>query len=110
MTDTIHVTPDAIENIRELRTEYGGPGWGLRYGIKGGGCSGYKYVLEFEEAPAEDDLVFEFQGERVFVSAEHMDKLKNSTIDWEENLMASGFKIDNPQARRQCGCGESIDF
>jgi iron-sulfur cluster assembly protein len=109
--DTITVTPGALESIKDLRSEYGDEGWGLRYGITGGGCSGYKYVLEFEPEPEPDDLVFD-QGEglRVFVKREHMDKLKNSVIDWKDSLMESGFDIENPQAKRPCGCGESVDF
>ncbi len=109
--DTITVTPEAIDNIIDLCREYGEDGWGLRYGITGGGCSGYKYVLEFEENPGDDDLVFEAEkGVRVFVSREHMEKLKNSVISWKDSLMESGFAIDNPQAKRPCGCGESVDF
>jgi iron-sulfur cluster assembly accessory protein len=109
--DTITVTPGAIESISELQQEYGDDGWGLRYGISGGGCSGYKYVLEFEEDPEDDDLVFDQgSGLRVFVKREHMEKLKNSVIDWKDSLMESGFDISNPQAKRPCGCGESVDF
>lgn len=112
--ETIHVTPTAAESIVELRDEYGGPGWGLRFGLTGGGCSGYKYVLEFEEKPDDDDLVFDFDAEgekiQVFVKPEHMEKLKDSTIDWKESLMDAGFDIKNPQAKRPCGCGESVDF
>ena len=49
-------------------------------------------------------------GLRVFVKKEHMEKLKNSVIDWKDSLMESGFDIANPQAKRPCGCGESVDF
>jgi iron-sulfur cluster assembly protein len=108
--DRVSLSMDAVENIRDLAGEYGEEGWGLRYGYTGGGCSGYKYVLEFEEAPAPDDLVFETEGVRVFVKKEQMPKLKNSVIGWKDDLMASGFDIQNPQARRPCGCGESVDL
>lgn len=108
--DGIVVSPEAIENIVELAAEYGDEGWGLRYGITGGGCSGYKYQLEFEEAPDDDDLVFTHGPVQVFVKKEHMAKLKNSVIGWKEDMMAAGFEIDNPQAKRPCGCGASVDF
>ena len=49
-------------------------------------------------------------GIKVFVKQEHMEKLKNSVIDWKDSLMESGFDIANPQAKRPCGCGESVDF
>ena len=109
--DEIKLTPDAIENVVAMREEYaGGPDWGLRFGITGGGCSGYKYVLEFEEKATADDLVFPHGDVEVFVAQDHMEKLKNSTIGWKESLMEAGFDIDNPQAKRACGCGESVDF
>ena len=94
--DTITVTPGAIESIKDLRAEYGEDGWGLRYGITGGGCSGYKYILEFEPEPESDDLVFD-QGRVSYVKEEHMEKLKNSVIDWKDSLMESGFDIANPR-------------
>jgi iron-sulfur cluster assembly accessory protein len=106
----IDVTPLALDNIRELREEYGEANWGLRFGLSGGGCSGYKYVLEFEDAATEGDLIFEFGDVKIFVNQEHMDKLKNSTIDWTDSIMESGFSIENPQAKRPCGCGASVDF
>ncbi len=108
--DVIEVTPLALENIRALRTEYGETDTGLRFGLTGGGCSGYKYLLEFQEGPKPEDRVFEFEGVSVFVAEEHFEKLKNTTIGWKDSLMTSGFDIDNPQAKRPCGCGESFDL
>ena len=106
----VTLTNSAIENIRRLQTEFEMPDFGLRFGLRGGGCSGYKYVLELEEGPEETDEVFDFDGVRVFVNPEHKDKLANAVIDWEDSLLGSGFKIENPQAKRPCGCGESVDF
>ena len=54
--------------------------------------------------------MFTFDEIQVFVNRSQMTKLKNSVIDWKESLMESGFDIDNPQAKRACGCGESIDL
>lgn len=106
----VELTPSAVANIRRLQSEFEMPGFGLRFGIRGGGCSGYKYVLELEDEPSEDDGVYEFDGVRVFLKHEHEEKLKNSVIDWKDSLMESGFQIENPQAKRACGCGESVDF
>jgi iron-sulfur cluster assembly accessory protein len=110
MFDQIFVTPEAADNIQRLLVEYETPNFGLRFGITGGGCSGYKYVLELEEAPESEDLIFAVDKVRVFVNMDHMEKLKNSTIGWVDSLMESGFQIDNPQAKRPCGCGESVAF
>ena len=106
----IKMTPLAVENVRRLQQEYDAAGFGLRFGLTGGGCSGYKYVLELESEPDADDQVFDFDGVKVFLKEEHTEKLKNSTIDWVESLMESGFQIENPQAKRPCGCGESFDL
>ena len=54
--------------------------------------------------------IFEFDGVKVFLSPKDAEKLKDSTIDWTETLMESGFNIENPQAKRPCGCGESFDL
>lgn len=108
--DKIDITDEAVENIIRLQQEYDAAGFGLRFGLRGGGCSGYKYVLELESGPDDEDLIFEHNGVQVYVNPEHMEKLKNSTIGWKESLMESGFDIENPQAKRPCGCGESVDF
>ncbi len=105
----VNLTPTAIENVKRMLSENELHA-GLRFGLRGGGCSGYKYVLEFEDAPNDADDVFEFDGVKVFVAREHHDLLKNSTIDWTDTLLESGFQIDNPQAKRPCGCGQSVDF
>ena len=55
-------------------------------------------------------MIFKFDDVQVFVKSEQMPKLKNSVIDWKESLMEAGFDIDNPQAKRACGCGESVDL
>lgn len=107
----VTLTDSAIANLRRLQDEYDMKGFGLRFGVTGGGCSGYKYVLELEEAPIEGDEVIQVTDDvSVFLNAEHREKLKNSTIDWIDNLMETGFRIANPQAKNACGCGESVDF
>ena len=108
--DTIHVTENALRNIRALQNNMDAQGYGLRFGYSSGGCSGNKYIIEFEDAPEAEDLIFKFDDVQVFVKSEQMPKLKNSTIDWKESLMEAGFDIDNPQAKRACGCGESVDL
>jgi len=106
----VELTPSAVENIKRLQEEFEMPGFGLRFGLSGGGCSGYKYVLELEEVPEDGDVVIDVDGVQVFLDPKHQDLLKNSTIDWVDSIMESGFQIDNPQAKRPCGCGQSVDF
>ncbi len=107
----VTLTDAAVANLRRLQQEFEMPGFGLRFGITGGGCSGYKYVLELEEAPQEGDEVVQVADDvSVFLHEDHREKLQNSTIDWIDTLMETGFRIDNPQAKNACGCGESVDF
>lgn len=104
------VTQNAIKNILILRKSYGNENSSLRFGLKGGGCSGYKYILEFEDSISMDDVVFNFDNFSLIVDKQHIELLKNTTIDWKESLMESGFEIINPQAKQPCGCGESVNF
>jgi iron-sulfur cluster assembly protein len=106
----VNLTETAIENVKRMLDENELENCGLRFGLRGGGCSGYKYVLEFEDAATEADDIFEFDGVKVFVAKEHQQLLANSVIDWKDSLLESGFEINNPQAKRPCGCGQSVDF
>jgi len=104
------ITDKAIENILILRKTYGELQDVLRFGLTGGGCSGYKYILEFEVAPSKNDLVFYFKNFNLVVDKKHISLLGGTTIDWKDSLMESGFDIQNPQAKQPCGCGESVNF
>ena len=106
----IELTSEAAANIIDLQKEYDAVGKGLRFGLSKEGCSGYKYILEFEEEPMADDLLFKFGKIVIYVDKSHLEKLKGSVIGWKDTLMESGFDIDNPQAKQPCGCGESINF
>ena len=106
---TATLSPNAIEQIRRMQVDNNMPGYGLRFGLQGGGCSGYTYELEFEEAPQPEDEVLEFGGVRVFVNPLHREYLKGSVIDYKDELIGAGFHIENPNVKRTCGCGTSFD-
>jgi iron-sulfur cluster assembly protein len=82
-------------------------GFGLRMQVVGGGCSGFQYNLEFGESKG-NDKVFEFHGLKVYVDPRSTLYLAGSTLDYKDGLMDSGFKITNPNAKTECGCGESF--
>ena len=103
------LTEAAVGHIKRLQSENDMGGLGLRYGLQGGGCSGYTYLLEFEEAPAEDDEVLEFGGVRVFMNSLHIGYLRGTTLDYSDSLIGAGFQIQNPNVKRSCGCGASFD-
>lgn len=81
---------------------------GLRVGVVPGGCSGASYSLGFGESAEEGELEFTFNGVRVFVDPMHAALLNGCTVDFVDELMGGGFKIDNPNATSSCGCGKSF--
>ena len=80
----------------------------LRIFIQGGGCSGFSYSMQFENASGLMDKVFEFDGLKVFVDATSVMYLNGCIVDYVETLEAAGFKFDNPQVKSTCGCGSSF--
>ena len=107
MVDMITLTPSAIEEIRRLQEKQAKPDVGLRVGVKGGGCSGLSYVLNFD-VKHEKDNVYEFDGTRVFVDPKSLLYLEGMTLDYTDSLEGRGFKFINPNASKSCGCGESF--
>jgi len=110
MSQYVTLSNFAVANIKDLLRDNDMEGYGLYLGIRGGGCSGYSYCLEFRDKPEGEDLVLEQDGLRVFVGLLKRDYLKGTVVDYEDTLIESGFKIRNPNAKRHCGCGESFDI
>ena len=81
---------------------------GLRVSVLPGGCSGFKYSLNIEEAALEDDMVAEINGVRVFVDGFSAQYLTGVTIDYLSSMQGSGFTFTNPKATGGCGCGSSF--
>ena len=111
---TIAVSPAAVEAMRNQLAKRGTPDGAIRVGIRGGGCSGFSYSIEFEDnAPRSGDLVLEFSEEgkatvRVFCDKKSIIYLGGSVLDWEKTMMFQGFKFKNPQEATRCGCGHSF--
>lgn len=105
---TFGITDTAVARIRKLREERQTPEAGIRVSVRGGGCSGLTYLIEWAEAPRERDKVFERDGVRVFVDPKSYLYLAGSQLGFEESLMASGFRLENPNVKTACGCGESF--
>ena len=110
----IGLSPAAAAAVRAALLKRGTPNAALRVGIKGGGCSGYSYVIEYADEPPRDrDLVFEFALEggpdvRVYCDKKSILYLGGSVLDWEKTLMFQGFKFRNPHEASSCGCGHSF--
>lgn len=104
----IQVTPSAVAAIRTAIEQEGEPGDSLRVSVVGGGCSGYQYNLDFEKEGRMDDLTLEFDGVKILVDPISAGYLKGTTIDFISGLHGTGFKFNNPNAKRTCGCGSSF--
>jgi len=107
---TISLTPRAANQFRRILKEEDKEGWGLRFGIRAGGCSGYEYILDYSESPKEDDSVFSSQQVAIHVNKQMVDRVMGCEIDFVEGLQGSGFKISNPNAKGACGCGKSQSY
>ena len=101
----ISLSESAVLKIKKLAAEK--PGMGLRVKVVGGGCSGLQYRMELD-GPRERDKVFERDGAQLIVDKKSFLYLNGSELDYSEELMSSGFKVVNPNAKRTCGCGESF--
>lgn len=84
------------------------PTAGLRVGVRGGGCSGFSYFLEFTEQPGKSDRELESHGIKIYVDSKSFLYLSGTQVDYVDSLTGAGFKFVNPNARRTCGCGESF--
>ena len=107
-SDGITLLPGAANKIRSILAERNLTGHGLRVFVAGGGCSGMQYGMGIEREPGEFDSVFESEGVQVFVDPTSMMYLTGSTVDYVDNLMGGGFRVDNPNAVSSCGCGHSF--
>ena len=104
----VMLTPGAYEEIRKIITEKSIPAeYGLRVGVKGGGCSGLSYILGFD-LPKENDTAYKFEDITILMEKSHGMYLAGMEIDFIEGLNNRGFSFNNPNATKTCGCGNSF--
>ncbi len=106
----ITVTETAARKIQTLMAKQGKEGQALRVFVQGGGCSGFRYGMTFDERERPGDLVVEAHGLRVFVDRKSLMYLDGSEIDYRDALQDNGYKINNPNAIGSCGCGHSFQL
>jgi iron-sulfur cluster assembly protein len=105
----IDISERAKERIEELMAKEGMTGkHNIRVSVKGGGCSGLMYDLDFDENLKEGDQVFEDKGIKIMVDKRSLLYLLGTTLDFSDGLNGKGFQFVNPNATRTCGCGESF--
>jgi iron-sulfur cluster assembly protein len=109
LNEEITLTAKAAAQVLKVKAENNIPeSHSLRIGVKGGGCSGFTYVLGFDEHPKDNDKVFDSEGIRVFIDPKSLFYLSGTVLDFSDGLNGKGFVFNNPQASRTCGCGSSF--
>jgi iron-sulfur cluster assembly accessory protein len=105
----ITLSDKALSEIKTIMDQNGGTFEGVRVFVAGGGCSGLSYGMQIADEPATaDDLVFETGGIKVIVDVQSHQFLTGASIDFDDSLQGGGFKINNPNAVKSCGCGSSF--
>jgi iron-sulfur cluster assembly protein len=107
-TPQITLTPAAASAVQDLLNKRDLTGYALRVYISGGGCSGYQYGMALENNIRDNDLIFEEHGVKMVVDEVSVSYLSGATVDYIDEIMGSGFKIENPNAVSSCGCGSSF--
>ena len=102
------LTEKAANKVKQMIKKESKENYGLRLGIVAGGCSGYMYSIVLEKEAKADDLILEDKGVKIFINPESVPFMKGSIVDYREALQNSGFKINNPNVKRTCGCGHSV--
>lgn len=104
----VTLTQKAVQQINALMDQNGH--YGLRLGVKKGGCAGMEYTLDYVDEVTQHDEVIEQDGARVLIAPMAQMFLFGTEIDYEVSLLEAGFKFNNPNVTEACGCGESIKF
>lgn len=106
---SISVTDKAAREVRRVLEQKSlGSDSGLRLGVKGGGCSGFSYVMNLEPRPARGDEIFESAGLKLFVDPKSYLYLEGTQVDFNDDLSQRGFVFKNPSSSGSCGCGASF--
>ncbi len=107
----VHITARAAKVMRDQLQRRGTPEGAIRLGIRGGGCTGYSYLFEFDDGDARaNDHVRTSDGVEIRVDPKSMLYLAGTQVDFETGIRGHGFQFKNPNTKDSCGCGESISF
>jgi iron-sulfur cluster assembly protein/iron-sulfur cluster insertion protein len=104
----IALTDTAATKVKDLIEGEGDPALALRVAVRPGGCSGFSYEMFFDSDIAGDDITADYDGVKVVVDPSSAQLLEGATLDYKDGLQQAGFAINNPNAQRTCGCGQSF--
>jgi iron-sulfur cluster assembly protein len=105
----IDISEKALKQVQKIQSENNIPAeYGLRIGVKGGGCSGLTYQMGFEGEIRDGDTVIEKEGVKLIIDGKSLFYLSGTILDFSDGLNGRGFVFNNPNATKTCGCGESF--
>jgi iron-sulfur cluster assembly accessory protein len=104
----ITITDTAAVKVRDLIEAEGEENLALRVAVRPGGCSGFSYEMFFDSEVVDDDVTLDYEGVKVVVDPSSAQLLEGATLDYKDGLNQAGFSINNPNAQRTCGCGQSF--
>ena len=104
----ITLTDTAATKVKDLIEAEGEPNLALRVAVRPGGCSGFSYEMFFDTDVSDDDNLVDYSGVRVVVDPSSAQLLSGATLDYKDGLTDAGFAINNPNAQKTCGCGQSF--
>ncbi|MED5474603.1 MAG: iron-sulfur cluster assembly accessory protein [Candidatus Neomarinimicrobiota bacterium] len=107
-SEIISIAPKAAIRLKAVMKSEGKPNHALRMSVVGGGCSGMTYNMSFDDKQGEFDKVYESQGVKIYCDLKSWLYLKGTEVDYSDDMLTGGFKINNPNASRTCGCGTSF--
>ena len=108
LNEDIKLTDNAVKRVNAILTGEKKEGYFLRISVVGGGCSGMSYNLSFDNKEGEFDKMYECNGVKVVCDVKSWFYVKGAEIDFSDDLLSGGFKLNNPNANRTCGCGTSF--
>jgi iron-sulfur cluster assembly protein len=104
----VNITPEALAQLARIVKRKGQPGAHIRIGVKGGGCSGYEYVVKLDTRTVSGDAVLQVEDLKVVCDPKSAQFLNGATLFYTGNLIGGAFKFENPNAKKSCGCGSSF--
>lgn len=107
-TPIVTLSEAAMKEVKRLMNVQDITEGGLRLGVKGGGCSGLSYTVNFDDKIGQFDTVYEIEGLKIIVDAKSAIYLQGTQLDFSKDLVGGSFKFVNPNAQKTCGCGESF--
>ncbi len=107
MTSSLTLTEAAASRVGLIAKKQGKPAI-LRLSVEGGGCSGFQYKFDLDDAPEADDAISETDGVKLVVDPVSLDLVAGCTVDYVESLGGAAFRVENPNAAAGCGCGSSF--